>query len=126
MTRRGAAALPALIALAFLARSAPASASQRKLEFRVPHQFSLSDARNRVQLLLDYWHHRFGVQSHWEGNRAQVSGELFGVPFQATVVLHRDRVEAEATDPGALLRGSARDYVWRKLKKYLHPKYLES
>ena len=96
------------------------------LHFEVTHPFSRTDARTRVQQLLEYWKGRFGVQNSWAGDHAFVSGRVMGIDFRARIDVNERAVDADTSDPGALLRGSARDYIGRKLKKYLSPTYQES
>ncbi len=94
-----------------------------KLKLAEPHLFSRSEARARVQQLLDYWSSEFGVQRSWQGDTARIRGTVMGVPFDGNVVVGDHDVLASTSDPGLLLRGKAVDYVQRKLKKYLHPTY---
>ena len=91
----------------------------------VGHKFSRVDAHARVQQLLDYWKRRYNVQQAWTGDNVEVSGVVVGVPFRAIIEITDGAVKCESSDPGALLRNSARDYVQKKLRKYLHPQYLE-
>ena len=96
-----------------------------KLKFLVGHRFPRADAKIRVRQLLDYWGSRFGVKSRWTGDHVLLSGRVFGVDFKARLDVDDTCVGGEATDPGGLLRSSARDYVKGKLRKYLNPNYEE-
>lgn len=95
------------------------------LQFDEPHGFTTAEARERIQLMFKYWSERFGVTSAWEGNRGNFSGRMFGLHFEGWMVVDGQRVSGMTSDPGFLLRGPARDYIDRKLKKYLHPQYQE-
>ncbi|MCI0571179.1 MAG: polyhydroxyalkanoic acid system family protein [Myxococcaceae bacterium] len=108
--------------------SEPAEASEHHLpiSFVRAHSLGRAEARERVQQLLTYWGERFGVQGFWTGNTVRVVGRLFGVAFEARLVVGDDRVVAEASDPGFFMRGAAIDYINRKLGKYLNPRYEES
>jgi Putative polyhydroxyalkanoic acid system protein (PHA_gran_rgn) len=109
------------------AAAAPASPSHTlPLAFERHHTLGRAKARERVRELLEYWAERFGVQRAWQGDTARIVGRLFGVNFEAKLVVGDSQVSAEASDPGFFLRGPAIDYINRKLGKYLHPQYQES
>jgi hypothetical protein len=93
------------------------------LKFQIGHHFARTDAKVRVQQLLSYWTQAFGVKNHWEGDHARLRGKVLGVAFQARLDVTDTSVGGEATDPGALFRAAASDYVKRKLRKYLSPHY---
>ena len=95
------------------------------LRFLVGHHFARADAKVRVQQLLEYWTQAFGVKNHWSGDQVRLRGHVFGVDFHARLDITDTSVGGEATDPGALLRSAASDYVKRKLRKYLSPHYDE-
>lgn len=95
------------------------------ITLKVGHKFSTAEAHVRVQQLLDYWKKRFGVTQDWTGEKVWVSGSIVGVDFHAILEVSDGQVRCESTDPGGMWRGFARDYVAKKLRKYLHPKYEE-
>ena len=95
------------------------------ITLRVGHKFSTAEAHIRVQQLLDYWKSRFGVTQTWSGDRVWVTGRIVGVDFHAILEVSDDQVQCESTDPGGMWRNFARDYVAKKLRKYLNPKYQE-
>lgn len=95
------------------------------ITLRVGHKFSTAEAHLRVQQLLDYWKTRFGVTQDWTGERVWVSGSIVGVDFRAILEVSDGQVQCQSTDPGEMWHGFARDYVSKKLRKYLHPKYEE-
>lgn len=95
------------------------------ITLRVGHKFSTAEAHTRVQQLLDYWKTRFGLSQSWKGEQVFVSGSIVGVDFQAVLEVTDGQVRCESSDPGGMWRNFARDYVSKKLRKYLHPKYQE-
>jgi hypothetical protein len=114
------------LALGFaLLVAAPAFADEHKMVFAVDHHFSVDDARARTQMMLDYWKKAYGVESRWEGNRAFVKGRVIGVHIDAYIDVTESSVGGEGVDPGPFVRSLARDYVQKKLLKYMHPQYQE-
>lgn len=103
----------------------PKQLGPETITLHVGHKFSTAEAHVRVQQLLDYWKSRFGVTQKWSGERVWVSGSIVGVDFHAILEVSDGQVQCESTDPGGMWRSFARDYVSKKLHKYLHPKYLE-
>lgn len=96
------------------------------MSLTVAHHFATrAEARARITQLLEYWARRFGVKAEWRGYRAYCTGRLVGVDFRAQFEVLDGEVTAKATNPGLLLRGPAHGYVEKKLKKYLHPDYVE-
>lgn len=93
------------------------------ISLSVAHKFSRTEARARVQMLLDYWHKRFGLKSSWTGDSVSLAGNIWGVSFTGVLEVDDLTVHAAASDPGFLWRGKARSYVTKKLKKYLSPTY---
>ncbi len=102
------------------------SLGPQTLTLHVGHKFSTGEAHVRVQQLLDYWKKRFGVTCSWSGEKVFVTGKIFSVDFKAILEVTDQEVACESSDPGGLWRGFARDYVGKKLKKYLHPTYQET
>ena len=98
---------------------------EQRLQFTVPHHYSRAEARARTQHLLEYWDHRYGIKSVWQGDRAYLAGHAWGVYFDGIVDVTDREVRGTASDPGYFLRSTALDYVTRKMRKYLHPQYLE-
>jgi uncharacterized protein YqgC (DUF456 family) len=114
-----------LFALMCLLFAGAASADEHKMVFKVDHHFSVADARARTQMLLDYWAKAYGVKHSWHGDRVFVTGKVIGVQIDAFIDVKDDAVGGEGTDPGPFVRGLARDYVQKKLQKYMHPEYRE-
>ena len=104
----------------------PGLVSAEPLELRKSHAFTFSEARERVQLMLDYWKTRYGVHVYWAGTRAHVSGRLFGIDVDAVLEVNGKEVSGEFQDPGPLFRRPARDYIQKKLQKYLHPHFQDA
>ncbi|MFZ5470996.1 MAG: polyhydroxyalkanoic acid system family protein [Myxococcota bacterium] len=109
-----------------LALSAAPVQGDSQLHIHTEHSFTVADAKERVRLLLDYWSQRFGVRAEWHGDEANVLGTVWGVAFRARLTVGALAVDAEVSDPGAILRGSAHDYIAGKLRKYLHPRFEDS
>jgi hypothetical protein len=105
--------------------SVTARADEKKMAFQVGHHFSVADARARTRMLLDYWQRAYGIRSNWQGDRVYISGRVIGVEIDAFIDIRSDSVGGEGVDPGPLMRGIARDYVQKKLQKYMHPQYQE-
>jgi hypothetical protein len=114
-----------LLVLGIALFSVTARADEQKMVFKVGHHFSVADARARTQMMLDYWKRAYGVKSSWQGDRVYISGRVLGVQIDAYIDVRTDSIGGEGSDPGPLMRGIARDYVQRKLQKYMHPQYLE-
>lgn len=95
------------------------------LRILVEHGLGRDHARERVQQLLEYWRTRFHVHSRWSQDQVKVRGVVMGVPVDATLTVTDTSVDGQANDPGFFLRGLADSYIRGKLKKYLHPLYLE-
>jgi hypothetical protein len=126
--------LRALLALVLIATAPPVLAADQDsprrarsgVEFQRNHSYSRDEARERLQLFLDYLYRAHGIQRAWQGDTARVQGRVWGVSFEAKVHVLDDRVEGQASDPGFLLRRVAVEYVNAKLRKYLHPSFEES
>ncbi|MCA2978194.1 MAG: polyhydroxyalkanoic acid system family protein [Myxococcaceae bacterium] len=99
--------------------------SGARLSLSVGHLFNRSAARERIGHLLAYWAERFGVKSTWRGDRVFLTGRVWGIDIRAVFDVQDHLVLATAHDPGSWLTPRARDYVNQKLRKYLHPTYVE-
>jgi hypothetical protein len=97
--------------------------SKTPMTLSVPHEFDRDEAKKRVGYLLDYWSKRYSVQSAWQGDRVFLTGRIYGMQIRAFFDVEDARVSARAEDPGFLMRGTTRDYVEKKLKKYLSIDY---
>ena len=92
------------------------------IKFDVPHTLGREDAKKRVEQLFSYWSRKHGIQSKWAGDTATILGKAMGVQIQATLNIAEGAVHGEATDPGMLLRGTARKYLEKKFASFLDPK----
>jgi putative polyhydroxyalkanoate system protein len=85
------------------------------------HSLGLEEVRARVHALGDYLTTKHGIAVTWEGDRASVKGRYLVVVIEGSVTLEADKVTFEAKDPGLLWRSKAKEYLTRKLAKYLDP-----
>jgi hypothetical protein len=92
------------------------------IKFDVPHSLSLEEARARVEKLLANWSAKYGIQSTSTGNDAKVAGKVKGIALNAMLRVTSAGVDAEATDPGLLLRGPAKKYLTSQFLACLDPK----
>jgi Putative polyhydroxyalkanoic acid system protein (PHA_gran_rgn) len=99
--------------------------SKKPLTLSVTHAFERSEARRRIEYLLEYWQKRFSVHNVWQGDRVYLSGRIYGMDIRAYFDVEAAQVSAKAEDPGFFMRGTTREYVEKKLKKYLSPTYEE-
>jgi hypothetical protein len=93
------------------------------LRLTVAHAFERPVARERITYLLNYWAGRFGVKNEWHGDRVFLSGKVWGVEIRAVFTVQEKAVQAIANDPRTMLASAAQGYVYKKLRKYLHPTY---
>ena len=92
----------------------------KTIEFHVDHSLPRAEARARIEKLTRAWA-RHGVKSTWNGDEAKLDGKVMGIHLVATLRVTDSRVGGEATDPGMLLRGTAKKYLTEKFAKYLDP-----
>jgi hypothetical protein len=100
-------------------------AKANRVDLAVDHHLTRDEAKKRVTELLSYWAERFGVKSEWHGFKVFLSGAVFGISIKALFDVGENTVLAMASDPGAVWRGTAENYVGKKLRKYLHLTYQE-
>lgn len=91
------------------------------LKFEVPHSLSREEAKKRVEALLEAWGRKYGMQTQWAGDSAQVAGKAMGIRIDARLEVGEKAVGGEGPDPGMLLRGQAQKYLTRKFADYLNP-----
>ena len=96
------------------------------MKFNHPHPFGKEEAKRRLQHLTSYWHTNHGVSAEWTGDTARLQGNVKGITFDAHITVLDGQIEAEATDPGLLLRAAATGYLKKKLADYLDPKKTEA
>ena len=91
-------------------------------ELSAPHRLELADARARLHALGDYLAGKYGLTINWTSeDEASISGSYLVVTIQGTLRLTPTVVTFSGKDPGMLWRGKAKDYLQRKLDKYLNP-----
>jgi hypothetical protein len=91
-------------------------------ELSVPHRLEVSDARARLRALADYLSNKYGLTIDWTGeDEARVSGSYLVVAISGHLRLAPASVTFTGKDPGMLWRGKAKEYLVRKLEKYLDP-----
>ena len=89
-------------------------------ELTVPHGLEPPDARARLRALGDYLSNKYGLTVAWTGeDTASVSGKYLVVTISGTIELKPDAVRFSGKDPGMLWRGKAKEYLERKLGRYL-------
>lgn len=87
------------------------------------HDLPLDEARQRVRALGEYLSNKHGIGVRWvSDDRAEISGKYLVVSIEGSVKLDASNVLFEGKDPGMLWRGKAKDYLSKKLEKYLNPK----
>ena len=92
-------------------------------ELSAPHGLELTDARERLKALGEYLGNKYGLTIRWTSeNEASVSGSYLVVTVSGKLELAPTSVRFTGKDPGMLWRGKAREYLLRKLEKYLDPK----
>jgi hypothetical protein len=91
-------------------------------ELSVPHKLEITDARARLHALGDYLGKKYGLAVTWNGeDTASISGSYLVVSISGSLTLTPGAVAFSGKDPGLLWRGKAKDYLLRKLTKYLDP-----
>ncbi|HNS99894.1 MAG TPA: polyhydroxyalkanoic acid system family protein [Polyangiaceae bacterium] len=94
------------------------------MSFRIDHAHSLplEQAVERIRALGDYLNNKHGIGVTWTGpHTAHVKGNFMVVKIDATVSVETSKVVFDGKDPGMLWRGKAREYLERKMRKYLDP-----
>lgn len=92
------------------------------MAFELDHRHGLpaEEARERLRALGDYLSNKYGLSVSWPSDdEAKITGKYMVVTIDGTVRIDGDRVRFSGKDPGMLWRGKAKDYLGRKLAKYL-------
>lgn len=93
------------------------------MEIDFPYALSDHDARSRLEILGQYLSNRHGIKVSWlEEGRAQFSGKYLVVRIHGELTLKNGKAQFRGEDPGFLWRSRAKDYIEKKLQKYLDPK----
>ena len=92
------------------------------MEIVFPYSLSDDDARSRLQLLGRYLTNRHGIQVTWlDDARAHFNGKYLVVKIDGELTLGSGHARFKGEDPGFLWRNRAKDYIEKKLAKYLDP-----
>ena len=91
------------------------------MKLQYPHAFTPEEAQARIRALTDYWT-KYGIQSSWNGDSAQISGKVKGVSFSGTLRLAPGALTGEVKVGFLAEKLGGRAYVERKLAEYLDPK----
>ncbi len=92
------------------------------MSFRIDyaHALPIEDARARIRALGEYLSNKHGIKVSWIGeNEAKISGKYLVVSIEGSVKIEPKNVCFDGKDPGMLWRGKAKEYLTRKLEKYL-------
>jgi hypothetical protein len=79
--------------------------------FDYKHDFSVEDARARLQVLGEYLKNRHGIVVTWSGDKASFRGKYMVVSIEGEMALSPGVVHVEARDPGMLWRAKAKSYL---------------
>lgn len=91
-------------------------------ELSVPHGLELTEARARLRALGEYLSNKYGLTITWTGeDEATVSGSYLVVTISGKLRLTPASVTFTGKDPGMLWRGKAKEYLLKKLERYLDP-----
>lgn len=93
----------------------------KRMNIEMPHSFDHDEARARIEALGDYFSNKYGVNVDWNGDQASIKAKYMMVKVDGTLDVGADKVDLEGPDPGRLLRKKARNYLEKKLRKYLDP-----
>ncbi len=91
----------------------------------IDFQYEMTDeqARSRLELLGSYLANRHGIKVTWlDSQRAKFSGKYLVVRIEGELTMNAGKGSFKGEDPGFLWRGKAKDYIEKKLAKYLDPK----
>ena len=90
------------------------------MKFEVSHSLPKDEAKKRIEALTRYWK-KHGITAQWSGDSATLAGKVMGVAFDAKLAVTERTVGGEGTDPGMLLRGTAKKYLEGKFASWLDP-----
>lgn len=84
------------------------------------HGMTVEQARERMGALGEYLENKHKIGVRWtDATRATISGKYVLFSFEGRLVVEERKVLLEGPDPGMMLRSKAREYLERKLAKYL-------
>jgi hypothetical protein len=91
------------------------------MEVSQTHSFAHEEARERMRALSDYFCNKYGMSCEWTNpDSAKLLGKYLALSIEVHVTLENGLVRVKGTDPGMLLRGTAKRYVAGKLEQYLN------
>lgn len=97
------------------------------MEIDFPYALSDQDARTRLEILGKYLANKHGITVSWlDEGRAQFTGKYLVVRIHGELTLKNGKAQFRGEDPGFLWRSRAKDYIEKKLQKYLDPKAVPS
>jgi hypothetical protein len=92
------------------------------MEIDFPYALSDDDARSRLEILGQYLGNKHGIRVTWvDGTRARFSGKYLVVKIDGELTLGNGQAQFRGEDPGFLWRNRAKEYIQKKLAKYLDP-----
>ena len=95
----------------------------------IDFRYALSDeeARSRLEILGRYLGNKHGIRVTWvDGTRAKFSGKYLVVKIDGELTVGNGQAQFRGEDPGFLWRNRAKDYIQKKLAKYLDPQAVPS
>ena len=92
------------------------------MEIDFPYALSDDDARSRLEILGQYLGNKHGIRVTWvDETRARFSGKYLVVKIDGELTLGNGQAQFRGEDPGFLWRNRAKEYIQKKLAKYLDP-----
>ncbi|MFH1131163.1 MAG: polyhydroxyalkanoic acid system family protein [Pseudomonadota bacterium] len=91
------------------------------MRFERKHGFGKEEAISRLKALTNYWSHRYGINSSWQGDRAIMAGKVKGLKFNGDVKVDENQLVAEVKVGFLAEKLGGKDYVSQKLDQYLDP-----
>lgn len=85
------------------------------------HTFSKDEAVERLRALTDYWSTKYGINTRWDDNRANIKGKVKGIPFDGSITVHDSLLTGEVKTNWLAEKMGGRTYVEGKINDYLNP-----
>ncbi len=92
------------------------------MKFEVSHSLPRDEAKRRIERLVKYWNAKYSVNGAWDDRGCNLTGKAMGISLNGRLEVTDSKVGGEASDPGMLFRGKAKDYLTKKFAEYLDPK----
>jgi hypothetical protein len=97
------------------------------MEIDFPYALSDDDARSRLEILGQYLGNKHGIRVTWvDATRARFNGKYLVVKIDGELTLGNGQAQFRGEDPGFLWRNRAKEYIQKKLAKYLDPQAVPS